>query len=284
MNRLLMYRMAAPFVIVSFMLLGLGISGAWYVQRLQKSSSELLNWNVTSIRAAQELEIGIRDIRNRLNAFLISGDRQHLAAALSLPPVDHWLGEAERLARSPHEQELVERTKQGYRHFFTEFDAAHDGTSPQRIRYLVEEVLSKQVLPPASKYLDISAELAEQSAEQNKVLADRLALAFLLLGTCGAVAGLVAGLGLTRMIHRGFVRLDVPIRDATGKLNEVVGPIILRGEISFEQLEDAMGRVAAEVGTIVARLQQSQREVLRGSSWRRSGSWRPAWPMSCAIR
>jgi signal transduction histidine kinase len=59
------------------------------------------------------------------------------------------------------------------------------------------------------------------------------------------------------------VQLSVPIRDAAGKLNEVVGPITLSASWGLQELEELLHRMAGQISTIVERLQRSQREVLR---------------------
>jgi signal transduction histidine kinase len=95
-------------------------------------------------------------------------------------------------------------------------------------------------------------------------MAERLVLALGLLGICGAVGGLLAGYGITRGLLRSLVQLQVPVRSAAGKLNEVVGPITLSAGRDLEDLGDALERIAEQVGTVVERLQCSQRELLRG--------------------
>ena len=92
---------------------------------------------------------------------------------------------------------------------------------------------------------------------------DRVALVLLLLGTCGAAAGLIAGFGIARGISRSIAQLSVPIHDAAGKLNEVVGPISLSPDWDVESLDVLLRRMADEVGTVVERLERSRREALR---------------------
>ncbi len=75
----LLVRMTAPLVAVSILLLLVGTTTAWYVHRLQTNSADIVAVNVASIRAAEELEIGVREIRTQINNFLLTGDRQYLA-------------------------------------------------------------------------------------------------------------------------------------------------------------------------------------------------------------
>jgi hypothetical protein len=86
-------------VCVSILLLILGTGTAWYVYRLQKDAADILALNVSSVRAAEDREIGLREIRTQINEFLLSGDRQRLARVPALrKEVDRWLADARRVA------------------------------------------------------------------------------------------------------------------------------------------------------------------------------------------
>ena len=124
-------------------------------------------------------------------------------------------------------------------------------------------MLSKHVLSSAHRYLVLNEQKLQDSNQTNKALANRLILALLLLGTCGAIAGLVAGYGVARGIHRSIFQLSVPIRDVAGKLNEVVGPIAILADPSVEELETMLGNVSAQVASVVEQLHEQHREVMR---------------------
>jgi signal transduction histidine kinase len=57
--------------------------------------------------------------------------------------------------------------------------------------------------------------------------------------------------------------LSVPIRDAAGKLNEIVGPITLAARWSLEELEGVLRTIAERIGSVIERLQQSERDAQR---------------------
>ncbi len=84
-----------------------------------------------------------------------------------------------------------------------------------------------------------------------------------LLAVCGSAAGVVAGVGIARSVTRSIVELYVPVRVASGKLEEVIGPVDLIPSAGIENLDVLLHRMADHVGTVVDRLQQSQLEVLR---------------------
>jgi two-component system sensor histidine kinase HydH len=268
MDARLILRTATPVVLVSLVPLSIGAITSWHVHRSQKSASESLALNVVSLRAAEEVAIGIRDVRRHLERYLVAGDKYHLQAIPELRlQTDHWLAEAERAAVMHRELELIARVREAYERFFAEFERVA-GQPPTdalvtKVRELIDDPLTREILEPAQEYLDFNEEEIARSSEENERLADRMALCLLVLGICGPVSGLLAGFGITRAVHRSIVRLSVPIRDAAGKLNDVVGPITFSASWGLDHLESNLQRVAQHLGVVVERLQRSQRETLR---------------------
>lgn len=253
---------------VSILLLVVGVSGAWYVYRLQQLNSQILDFNVTSIRASERLEVLVRQIRHELDRFLLTQNPRHLTQALETEDtVRHWLAEAQRLSVSPDEIALSARLHQGMDTFFTQLRAASSSTDGNTVTPGLErlgaEVLDKKVLPWTRQYLELNEQQLQNSNEQNKAIAGRLAWALLLVGTCGAVAGLVAGYGVARNVSRAIYQLSVPIRNVAGKLAEVVGPVVVSGDPSVRDLETVLKRLAVQVGSVVEELHARHRDAMR---------------------
>ncbi len=261
------FRILLPTIIVSSLLLAVGGGGAWYVQRLQRQSNTILAVNVASIRAAEELEISVREIRSVVSSFLLTGDMNHLNALPSLrKDAEQWFGEAERASISPEEKRLIRSIQEGLQHLYREIDElpeeARHGTSRAEARRLALDLMPNEILVHTKEFLDFNERELAHSNVENQKLADRLVLGLLLLGSCGCVAGLSAGYGLARGLSRGIVRLTVPIRDVAGTLEEVVGPMTVEGSPDLNDLEAVMHGIADRVTTVVRQLQQSQREAL----------------------
>lgn len=267
MRASLLVRMTAPLVAVSALLLLVGLAAAWHVQRLQHEATNVVALNVASIRAAEELAIGLREIRNQINQFLLTEDDQHLAAVPAQRlETNRWLDDASQLATTDGERELMAAIRRDYATFFSRFQrfaaGAPDTDSQEDLRRLVDELLSDKILKAAHAYLDFNEYEIEASSRRGQVMAGRMVLGLLLLSTCGPIAGLLAGLVVARRVYRTLVELSVPVRDAAGRLSEVVGPISAAGR-ELDELPGLMQGLASQVATVVQRLQQSQREVLR---------------------
>jgi two-component system sensor histidine kinase HydH len=268
MSLRLTVRMVAPTVAVSVALLLLGGVAAWYVNLLQRQSSQLLAEGITEVQAAEELELIGLELRNEVKRYLFMGDQTSVVKVLdSRKKADYWLASAGEVAAKDREKALLARIRQGYAHFYREFaNVTRDPSAKdhaQEIVASVHDLIGTEVFDPAQAYRDLSRNQVNRASRRDQILARRMELGLLLLGACGAVAGLLLGYGITRGIHRSLVQLSVPIRDAAGKLNEVVGPITVSSDQTFQELESALQGMAGRIATVVQRLQEAHRAASR---------------------
>ncbi|MBM4070348.1 MAG: histidine kinase [Planctomycetes bacterium] len=268
MNPRLAWRFLVPMVAVSLLLLAIGVVAAWSMHRLQSEVSEILAAHVGSVRAAGEFEISMRETRKHLSYCLLTGDRAHLRHIPELrAQTDYWLTEAERLATTPKEASLTRRIRQGYEQFCEQLaeisESRSTPVSPRKVLDEIHDGLMKEILKPAHDYLELNEETAVAASKENQRMTQRMSLVLLLLGSTGSLAGLLAGFAIARGIRQSLVQLSLPLGDAAGKLKEVVGPITFSTRGGFKDLERILRTVAEHVGTVVRRLQESQREILR---------------------
>src|SRR4051812_23771773 len=114
-------RLVLPPITIGLMLLAVGAGAAWYTNRLQRQASDILVLNVGSMRASEELELGLREIRTLLIEFQFTGDWSRLEAVRPLRvQTDRWIDEAERLATTPQEQTWMMQARTGYAQVFSE--------------------------------------------------------------------------------------------------------------------------------------------------------------------
>jgi signal transduction histidine kinase len=268
MEAKLMLRMSAPIMAISLVPLAIGIGVAVHVHRAQKTTSDALALDVISMRSAEELAISMRDVRTHVVRFLQSGHRAELDAIPELRGnSDYWLTEAERTAITERELELIDEIKRAYAHFFGEYDRVVREQSLDHLAIRLKELdideLTNAIITPAQEFLDFNEQQIAELSEDNQRMTDQVVIGLSLLGICGPVAGLLAGFGISRGVNRSLVRLSVPIRDAAGKLNEAVGPVTFAAGTGVEDLEAVLHRIADQIGSVIERLQQSQREALR---------------------
>lgn len=261
--------MTLPIMGMGVLLLAAGVYGAWRVHRLHKRGSDILSDNVASMRAAEELETVTREIRYRLKRFLSTQNDRHFdhIAAL-LPKAEHWLHKADQLGKTEREQRLVKDMQQGLAQVNEEFQRvvqqnAADPRSRQQLQQLADELIRNAVLPSVQQYIALNQQEADRSSQRNQSTANQLMFGLILLGTCGGVAGLLAGYVIARRVSRTIIQLTFPLRDVAGKLDEIVGPVAIAADPGFQDLESVLQIVSQRVSTVMERLQESEREKLR---------------------
>jgi two-component system, NtrC family, sensor histidine kinase HydH len=263
-------RIVAPVLGISILPLIIGVIGAWKVHIDQKSASTALSLDVEGVRSGWNLAIGIRDIRTDLNQFLNGEkDSKQLQEVLKRKTfLDDWIRKADDAAVTQRERNSVEELRQGSDRFFDELKGLINAKLPHdqltaKVRTLLSDTLATKVLAPAQQYLTANEEDIQGSNAANEQMATWVKYGLLLLGICGPLSGLVAGFGIARGYSRAIVRLSLPIQDAAGKLNEIVGPITFSSQSGLDEIEIVLHKIAEQIGAVLERLEESRREALR---------------------
>jgi two-component system sensor histidine kinase HydH len=255
-------------VLASILLLASGLLAAWYVRVLQGQNAWAIADNVPSIRAAPKLELAIREMRHALDQFEISSDRAYLAHAVQLQTeVEQARADVEKYASTKIEYGLVAQINEGLKKFFSQLRELSTRPATDDIRAAVRDldqnILAQAVLPYTKKYLDFNAMELSDRSRQNETMASRLVIALVLFGICGAAAGVSAGYGLAQGIRRNIYQLSIPLRDVAGRLNRVVGPVVIDEHPGMEDLEAGIKKIAAEVTSIIEKFHATHRQVIR---------------------
>ena len=258
-----------PAFAVSGLLVILGLGGACYVHQTNRAVSDALDNHLAAAQSAERLVLAIRDLRTRLDRFVDTGVPEHLeAAATSLRAVqDELRSEAfhdaitESSGATPGHQ--LRSKADGFGRELQQFDTRqHAEQSHVKVRELIA-ALNEQLLAPAESLLEDRQQTVASTSRQNLAVAERVGLGLLLLGVCGAVAGLLTGFGVARSVHRSLVEISLPVRDIAGRLNEVVGPITISSNTDLLELDDSLRTLAEKTADVVQRLQQSQQQSIR---------------------
>src|SRR4051794_30842627 len=107
-NRRILIQVATPAVLIGLLLCGVCLVSAWYVNRLQGSLADILAQNVSSMQAAQQLEISARQLRFHCFRYLIDPDDGLLRDIRSdQEAFEEWLARADQSATTPEEYTQV---------------------------------------------------------------------------------------------------------------------------------------------------------------------------------
>ncbi len=198
----------------------------------------------------------------------ISHDRAYLDRALAQQHnVEQAAGQVTHFASTDYEFGIVGKMNDGLKRFFKQVhDVAELRAAPAGVNGSLkadDRILINDILPHIKNYLDFNeAELADRSRD-NEAMASWLALALVVLGIGGATAGAAAGYGLARGIRRTVYQLTIPLRDVAGRLSQVVGPVTIDEHPEFEDLEQLLKKIAAEVNAVIEKFHATHRQVIR---------------------
>ena len=267
-KRPLMLRIVAPTLAVSFGLLFLGGLAAWYLHHLQRESARLMAASLSRIQAAEEIQLDCQRLRNQLAIGLLLDEEPDPAMIRSLhTDVDRWIETARGLATTSEERDLLDRIAGGYGRLFDVISrVSAENPSDNRREAIVRAIgaiAHDEIVQPAEEYRQLIQAMTAAASQDEQTIADRMGLGLLLLGMCGSVAGLLAGYGLARGVRRSLLQMSVPIKDATGALNQVIGPITVSSEEGFEELETALREMSDRVAKVVQQYQAAQLAMTR---------------------
>jgi signal transduction histidine kinase len=257
---------AAPVAAVSILLLVIAVGSAWYIRNMQQSVAAMLAENVNSMRAAQELEVSVRDLRSQGVRYLITADAKHLEAIPQLRGrVMDALARAEQLATTPAEQALIRRTRDGLDAFFAEYDRMTRG-DPHNANYsktleLIDSGLA-QVVEPTREYLRLNEGMLAKANEENQRATDRLTTGLVALGLCGAVGGLLGGWVIASALRRSMLRAEERLRSTARQLDEAARTAEVTATRAGRSA-DALDDVAKSASAVLDRLRQTERDALR---------------------
>lgn len=262
----LVARLTAPVAILSLLLLVTALGSAWYIHHLQRTATEVMMNHIESVQAAQELEISIREISTQFNRYLITLDRKHLEPVPRMRErTADALARAERAAKTPQEQALMKRLRQGYAHFFRQYDSILEkptqGLYPKIIE-LTDSVLLKEILEPAHEYSRLNEGMLTRTTEEYRELSDRLMTWLVALGVCGALGGGLGGMVLAVTIRRSLLKAEQQIQMTAAQLDEAAhrGRLVA---VSTETPTDPVARMTVSASAVLQRLKQTERDALR---------------------
>lgn len=269
MHSLVVARLTAPITALSVLLLVLAVVAAWYVQDMQARASGPIASSVASVTAAQEFEIRIREVADVFYRAIIHLQDKELEERLPRfrKRAEEALAHAEAAALTASEQALIARARQGYEHFFAEYDRLRTAPPPQgrylEIIKLLDTVLTEEILRPIHEYLRYNEANLRQASITNQQLARRLSIGLVAVGLFGSVGGLLGGWVIAAAVRRAWLEREMQLLLTAEQLDQALHPVRQPAAAFSASDGDPLARFHVSVAEIVQRLQQTQRDALR---------------------
>lgn len=268
MNRRILLQVATPAVLVGLVLLGTCLVTAWYVNRLQANMTSILADHVSSLRAAQQMEIHVRKLRFHCFLFLIEPEPTlEKDIREDQTEFEKSLHRAEVVAYTAPEKDYLRSVRAGYETYRREFErlkVESKRTGPRRdYSELSGANPLRDVINSSQAYLRLNEEMMAEHEADSRALAHRLHAALLLIGIGGPIGGLLSGYGIARGLSRSLQQLSVHVRAVSEHLEQDVAAVRLSPEGDLGKLDVQLQHVVLRVAEVGQRLQRQHQEIIR---------------------
>jgi two-component system, NtrC family, sensor histidine kinase HydH len=246
LRRNLAFRIMAPQIFLSLLLLSLCIAAAVYLYYQQRKSAGEISENVDSRKIADELAAAVGELSQ---AHASNDSRQ----------VQYWqervadkLGRAWDYADKEEELKLVRQIKSAFDQY------SQEASTPRRM-----ELLKDPLLPTVAKLRDFNLRQIESSSQLHSDTVPWLAWGLAAVGGIGSIGGLVLGYGMAKALRHSIYQLSVRVRDAADKLGQDLPTVTLQEDGDLHHLHEQLQGMIHDIEQVVERLGQREREILR---------------------
>jgi len=275
MIRSLALRLTLPIIFVGLLMMLLGVGAALYVHREYRARADFISMQIEGENILQTLAFTTRDVRTTLGRFMLDADRENVKEALRMEAVirDN-ITKAAQYVQTPEGQALIEQLHRGADIVFDRIRQMQDLPVPDLRSQIIDfnnNVVTPELYEPALRYLDLKHERVRLGLEQNEDFSQMLVMSMLILGLCGATAGILWGVAVARALGRSLVQMSVPIKSAAGRLNEAIGPLTVQTHWQFDELPGVVDRMAEQIGDVIEQMRQSRRRAERSEQLAAAG-------------
>jgi signal transduction histidine kinase len=224
----------------------------------QATITSVLRENVSSRRAAADLRATL-NILVELEAHQVEAVSELHARAAG------QLADIRGLANHPREKELSRQLDDGFAAYLKEWQSLPPKNDPAHAPAVTaaSNFLEARVLLPCRDIELFNDERVEETTRQHERVLNQLAWGMAVIGALGAIAGVVFGYGVARLLSQSIRRLRVQIRDAAGKLGPEPTEIVLTGDAGFGGLQNELEDLTARIEGVMRQLHDREREVAR---------------------
>ena len=248
--------MSLPTLVVSLLLLAVGLLAGIYLYRLNTQLSAELDRGVSAVLASQELLLAIRDTRNSMGQFGRGMPDSLEAAKASFAEAKRLL---EALEKLPQDEQLLARVKA---HMVSvEGFLSSVGEVPDEDFEADFAELRGPAVDAGDALLRSNQEVLEANSSQNVRFARSVGTGLAFLGLWGSVAGLIAGLGVSRSVVRSIEALGGSVQSVRESLADGSAPTQSTSEL--QELIHVMSEVQVRTEGMVTELQRSRATAAR---------------------
>ncbi|MCG2715179.1 MAG: ATP-binding protein [Candidatus Marinimicrobia bacterium] len=261
-------RMLTGFVIMIFLILTLCVFAILYTNRLQENSARILDENVYSLKAAEELEIALLDMKGLTAYFILDGEQKWLDLFSEKKNSFYtWLAEARSKAHTAAEGTLLDSIETQFQQYLGHHAQVvhyyHQKNNKGAHVLLVGEMRDtfNRIYEKCEEILSINEKLIFESgsimASENRIVNTIMYG----IGVAGIILGISLGIILARSITHPIYNLVLKVKSATG--GELIEKVDISPETELEHLDKYIRDLIEKIQMVNRDLEHSQSMLLR---------------------
>ena len=260
--------MVAGFSVMSSLLVILGIFAIFYTNRMQKNNHKILEENVASLKAAEELEIALLDMKGLTSNYLLDGQETWLETFdQKKSSFIAWFNKAEIKTHTPDEEILLgniyslfqiylSNQKQVVHFYQTKNNEKANTILANQMRTAFEQIYEK-----CEQLITISENLMQQASQS--IRQDNNTVNIVMYGICilGVLGGLGLGLALSRSITHPIYNLVLQLKSATS--GSIIEQVDVRDLTELENLDQHIKKLIEKIRAMNKDLENHQTMLIR---------------------
>jgi two-component system, NtrC family, sensor histidine kinase HydH len=268
LNGQILFRVALPFALLTLLLVAACMGGMWSIAHLQANQVHILSKNVSSLLAAQELELRLRQLRFHSFLYVIDPTEQRrIPVEEDAHQFEDALAKATQSTDQPEERQLVESVRTGYEHYIGALNQkpANAGQfwNKDQILHWSDAHSAKNLASLCEELLKFNRRSMEETAAESDRIGDLTRRLMFLVGLLGPVSGLLGGYVIARGLSRTLTKLVVRVQDLNAQFVQEVDSLGLKAGTRLHDLDMQLDHVVERVREVVVQAQQRQQEMMR---------------------
>ena len=261
-------RMRAGYIAMSVLLVLGGMVTVAYTYRMQGVATRLLADNISSLEAAQELEVSLFGMRGLTSNYILDSDPQWLIT-LERRKREFRLSllKAKLTARSPQEDDALARISSLFAEYENDlktivaFNREHDPEKAKRLLAHSTREAFESIYQQCETFVSINEGFMVAAAGKVQRTNRAVRTAMYTLGFSGLAMGYILGVVISRSIAKPIYGLVLKVRGATG--DELVEQLDISRGAELEDLDRHVTELIRRINVTRADLEKNRRLLAR---------------------
>ena len=262
-----------PILCILAIWIAMSVGTTYYVLWMQRSSQRVIVENVSSVRAAEALQIAVWSLtaefpadRSRIPAFLDRWNEAETQITLEQQKLKNSLYLEEEQAPMAELDDSLSKLRE-FCTRLANLELNTIGPSSEAINLTAKRQraveCASQIGKSAQELFRINQGAIEDYRVQREGITHKILWGRFTILLIGPLMGLILGWRSARRLDRNIARIAVTLHDADTKSNSNIGTLAIDGTSNFEDVQQQAEQVAERMRQVSRELQSARREVLQ---------------------